>query len=330
MCAISGIIDFGNLVNKQELEELNNEMALRGPDDHGIFMDDNVGLGHRRLSIIDVKSGHQPMAIEDEQYVIVYNGEVYNFLEIKEELLKKGAKFTTESDTEVILWTYRILGLDECLSRLDGMYAFALYDKTVQKVYLVRDKFGEKPLYYKYDKNKLIFASELKAFQPNSKNYQIDKKALNLFVSLSYIPAPYTIYQGIHKMMAGHYFEIDLKEGKYNDHAYYDVRDEIGDSVTDLNTAKEKIQNLLKDSIQKRMISDVPLEAFLSGGIDSSIVCCMMHKLSDKPINTFSIGFKEKDYDGNLEKHSVLPGSILLIKEAEFNTNSGYSFVKAK
>lgn len=297
MCAISGIIDFDNLVNKQELEDLNNAMVLRGPDDHGVFIDENVGLGHRRLSIIDVKTGHQPMSIEDGQYVIVYNGEVYNFLEIKDELLKKGVHFNTESDTEVILWAYKLLGLEECLSRLDGMYAFALYDKPAQKVYLVRDKFGEKPLYYKYDKNKLIFASELKAFQPNSKNYQIDKKALNLFVSLSYIPAPYTIYQGIHKMMAGHYFEIDIKEGRYNDHTYYDVRDEIGDSVTDLNTAKEKIQNLLKDSIQKRMISDVPFGAFLSGGIDSSIVCCMMNKLSDKPINTFSIGFKEKDYD---------------------------------
>ena len=297
MCGIAGILKFDSCVSEKDVQSMIDLMVLRGPDDHGVFIDNHVGLGHRRLSIIDVKSGIQPMTIEDRKCVIVYNGEVYNFLEIKEELLRKGAHFTTESDTEVILWAYKIFGLEECLNRFDGMYAFALYDKAAQKVFLVRDKFGEKPLYYQYENKKLIFASELKAFQPNANKYQIDKTALNLFMSLSYIPAPYTIYSGIRKMMAGHYFEIDLNEGKYSDHIYYDVKSEISTPITDLESAKVTIENLLKDSIQKRMVSDVPIGAFLSGGIDSSIVCCMMSKLSKAPINTFSIGFKEKDYD---------------------------------
>lgn len=297
MCAISGIIDFVNPVNDQELEKINDTMELRGPDDYGVFIDNHVGLGHRRLSIIDVESGHQPMSIENGEYTIVYNGETYNFQEIRDDLKKKGVVFATQSDTEVILWAYKLWGIEGCINHFDGMFAFAIYDKKVQKVYLVRDRFGEKPLYYQYENKKLMFASELKAFQPNAKKFQIDKTALNLFMSLSYIPAPYTIYQGIRKMKAGHYFEIDISKGYYKDCEYYDVVNEITEPIADLQGAKNTIQNLLEDSIKKRMVSDVPIGAFLSGGIDSSIVCCLMNKLSDKPINTFSIGYKEKDYD---------------------------------
>lgn len=297
MCAISGIIDFARPVNKEELEMMNDAMALRGPDDHAIYIDNHVGLGHRRLSIIDVESGHQPMSIEKELYTIVYNGETYNFLEIREELKKEGALFSTQSDTEVILWAYKIWGIEECVNRFDGMFAFAIYDKNAKKVYLVRDRFGEKPLYYQYENNKLMFASELKAFQPNAKKYQIDKTALNLFMSLSYIPAPYTIYNGVRKMMAGHYFEVDISKDELKDYKYYDVINEVTESITDLDNAKETIKTLLEDSVKKRMVSDVPIGAFLSGGIDSSIVCCLISKLSKQPINTFSIGFNEKDYD---------------------------------
>ena len=297
MCAISGIVDFSESVSRKELTEMNDAMILRGPDDSGIFIDNHVGFGHRRLSIIDVESGHQPMSIEDGQYVIVYNGETYNFLEIKEELQNQGVVFTTQSDTEVILWAYKLWGIDACISRFDGMFSFAIYNKSLQKVYLVRDRFGEKPLYYQYKDNKLVFASELKAFMPGSGKCKIDNTALNLFLSLSYIPAPYTIYQGIRKMMAGHYFDIDVQKGEYMDCKYYDVIDEVKEKVSDLTVAKDSIKSLLDDSVKKRMVSDVPIGAFLSGGIDSSIVCCVMSKLSEKPINTFSIGFKEKDYD---------------------------------
>ena len=297
MCAITGIIDFANLVDRQELKTMNDSMALRGPDDYGIFVDNHIGLGHRRLAIIDVYSGHQPMSIDDKKFTIVYNGEIYNFLEIREELIKEGAIFTTQSDTEVILWAYKTWGIEKSIECFDGMFAFAIYDKKAQKVYLVRDRFGEKPLYYQYENNKFLFASELKAFQPNALNNVIDETALNLFLSLCYIPAPYTIYKGIKKMVPGHYFEININDGCIVDHQYYDVRNEFKSTISDRKKSSESIRNLLIDSVKKRMISDVPMGAFLSGGIDSSIVCCLMSKLSKQPINTFSIGFKEKDYD---------------------------------
>ena len=297
MCAIAGIIDYTNSVNKQELDKMNNAMALRGPNDRGIIIDNHVGLAHRRLSIIDVKSGHQPMSIDDDQYVIIYNGEVYNFLEVREKLEEQGVVFTTQSDTEVILWAYKVWGINRALNLFDGMFAFAIYDKRKQKVYLARDRFGEKPLYYQIEDGKIQFASELKAFHPNSNKYKIDKTALNLFMSLTYIPAPYTIYQGLHKMMAGHYFEIDIEQCNCKDRKYYDVNNEINKEISDIQEAKETINELLRDSVKNRMVSDLSVGAFLSGGIDSSIICSLMNEISNKPINTFSIGFKEREYD---------------------------------
>ena len=297
MCAISGIINYKKRIDVQSLETMANLMVQRGPDEYGVFVDEHIGLGHRRLSLIDVKSGQQPMSVDDGNYVIVYNGETYNFLEVKEQLLKDGATFKTDSDTEVILQAYCCWGIERCLEAMDGMWAFTIYDKKQQKIYIARDRYGEKPLYYQQDEDRFVFASELKAFQPNSTNYDIDKTALNLFLSLCYIPAPYTIYDGIKKMMPGHYFEINLNDGSVVDHQYYDVKDEFKKTVDDKEKAIVNIRNLLTDSIRKRMISDVPMGVFLSGGVDSSIVCCLMSQLSKEPINTFSIGFHEKDYD---------------------------------
>ena len=297
MCAISGIVKFGGVVSDEELRIMNNAMIQRGPDDCGYYIDNAIGLGHRRLSIIDIENGKQPMQVDGGNCIIVYNGETYNFQEIRCELQKNGVVFTTTSDTEVVLQAYCKWGIKGCLDRMDGMWAFAIYDKKLQKLFLARDRFGEKPLYYKVNKDELSFASELKAFSSSSKKYEIDKTALNLFLSLSYIPAPYTIYEGIHKMMPGHYFEIDLKDGKYSDITYYDVVSERQNLISSEHDAVMSIRDILSDSIKKRMISDVPMGAFLSGGIDSSIVCCLMSKLSDGPINTFSIGYKEKDYD---------------------------------
>ena len=297
MCAIAGIIDVKTSVKDVEIEKMVDTMGLRGPDDQGIYIDDHVGLAHRRLSIIDVESGHQPLCIDNGKFVIVYNGEIYNFQELKKELQETGIAFNTSSDTEVVLQAYKIWGIEECVKRFDGMFAFAIYDQRAHRLLLARDRFGEKPLYYQIEGGRILFASELKAFCPNSSKYSIDKTALNLFLSLSYIPAPYTIYQGIRKMRAGHYFSVDTRTGKYEDVEYYNANNEIDESLHDVETAKNEIKDLLKDSVQKRMVSDVPLGAFLSGGIDSSIVCCLMSRLSNQPINTFSIGFKEKDYD---------------------------------
>ena len=297
MCAIAGKVNYRIGVVANEIQALIDAMILRGPDEGGVFLDNHVGLGHRRLAIIDVKSGQQPMIVENGNYVIVYNGETYNFEEIRKELKSHGVQFNTNSDTEVILQAYLCWGIDGCLDKLDGMWAFAIYDKIKQKVFLARDRFGEKPLYYRCNDNEFVFASELKAFRPNSCTYDIDMTALNMYLSLCYIPAPFTIYKGIHKMCAGHFFEIDIKCGQYIDHKYYDVVNEKSVTLDDKEKACASIRELLEDSIKKRMTSDVPVGAFLSGGIDSSIVCCLMAKLSDTPINTFSIGYKEKDYD---------------------------------
>lgn len=297
MCAIAGIVDAKSNVDESHILSMLDAMTLRGPDDEGAFFDVNVGLGHRRLSIIDLEFGHQPMYIDDGNVVIVFNGEIYNFQEIKANLsLKYGIGFKTSSDTEVILHAYKYLGIEGCLGILEGMFAFAIYDKRLAKVFVARDRFGEKPLYYINNEGRFMFASELKAFRPSSENYTIDRIALNLFLTLTYIPAPYTIYEGIHKMLPGHYFEISL-DGEIEDHLYYDVKDEHKEYVTNQENAISTVRNLLIDSVKKRMISDVPMGAFLSGGIDSSIVCCLMNQLSNTPINTFSIGFKEKDYD---------------------------------
>lgn len=272
-------------------------MILRGPDDGDIYIDNNIGLAHRRLSIIDLSTGNQPMQIEGGQTVIVYNGEVYNFRELKEELEKKGHRFATTSDTEVVVRCYWEYGIEGCLSKLEGMFAFAIYDKRYNKVFIARDRYGEKPLYYYEDNHAFYFASELKAFAPSLERFSIDGTALNLFLTLSYIPAPFTIYKGVYKLQQGCYMEFD-EHGKHRIHQYYNAVNNIGkDRNGSYAEAIGKLKTLLTDSVKQRMVSDVPMGAFLSGGIDSSIICCLMASLSDKPINTFSIGFDERDYD---------------------------------
>lgn len=297
MCAITGIIRFDGNVDAVILQQMSDSQILRGPDESGCYIDSHVGLAHRRLSVIDVDSGQQPMTIANGACTIVYNGEIYNFLDVKHELIGLGVEFCTDSDTEVILRAYQQWGIEACLDKIEGMFAFAIYDKTKQKVFLVRDRFGEKPLYYIQQEHQFMFTSELKAIQSVCGNLSIDRTALNLFLTLSYIPAPYTIYQNVRKMMPGHFFEIDLSTRVYVNQKYYDVAQESKQSISDPNVAIKKIRELVSNSIQKRMISDVPIGAFLSGGIDSSIVCCMMSKFSEVPVKSFSIGFKEKEYD---------------------------------
>lgn len=298
MCSISGIINkSGEAIDESLLRIISDRMILRGPDDGDIYIDNNIGLAHRRLSIIDLSTGNQPMQIEGGQAVIVYNGEVYNFRELKKELEKKGHRFATTSDTEVVVRCYLEYGIEGCLSKLEGMFAFAIYDKRYNKVFIARDRYGEKPLYYYEDNHAFYFASELKAFAPSLERFSIDGTALNLFLTLSYIPAPFTIYKGVYKLQQGCYMEFD-EHGKHLIHQYYNAVNNIGkDRNGSYAEAIGKLKTLLTDSVRQRMVSDVPMGAFLSGGIDSSIICCLMASLSDKPINTFSIGFDERDYD---------------------------------
>ena len=310
MCAISGIINLkGAEVDESLLLRMSDRMILRGPDESGVFIDKNIGLAHRRLSIIDIETGNQPMTIDNGNIVIVFNGEIYNFQEIREELKTHGCFFTTKSDTEVVVQAYKQYGLKKCLELLEGMYAFAIYDKNIGKVYIVRDRLGEKPLLYYKDKEYFYFASELKAFDPSLKKFTIDKMALNLFMSILYIPAPYTIYNEVHKLMPGHYIEFS-KEGNLEIKPYYDVtKEKIIASDESYESAKKKLRQMVESAVKSRMVSDVPMGAFLSGGIDSSIVSAVMSKLSDTPINTFSIGFEQKEYD-ETERAQILAKHI--------------------
>ncbi len=298
MCGIVAIAHKNKKPNEDELKFMCNTLRLRGPDDEGIWIGDDIGLGHRRLSVIDLDTGSQPMHSNDGSVVIVFNGEIYNFSELRSELVALNQKFRTQSDTEVILNGYQQYGIDGLLNRLEGMFVFVLYNKVTRDLVIARDKFGEKPLYYIDNGDSLYIASELKALELKFDKKIIDKKGLNFFLSLSYIPAPHTIYNQVKKLSQAHYILVE-KGGTPQIKKYYDLRERIAVSKYQGNFKKScnDIRNLLKESVKKRMIADVPVGAFLSGGIDSSIIAVLMADISKKPINTFSIGFKEKGYD---------------------------------
>lgn len=298
MCAIAGIYQHASNIPEKKIRQMCSRMVMRGPDSEGYYLHKRVALGHRRLSIIDLNTGDQPMFDNSNKIVIVLNGEIYNFRELRSELSQLGASFFSQSDTEVVLEAYKAWGIEQTLDRLEGMFAFALFDTEHEELFVCRDKFGEKPLYYEQNADGLRFASELKAFEPNLKKYSLDIIALNYFLALTYIPAPYTIYKEIRKLEAGHYLVIN-KSGQIKKVRYFDIRERLKSlgNITDFNQAKNKVLELVTESIKRKMIADVPLGVFLSGGIDSSIVAAVASKLSEKPVKTFTIGFKEKDYD---------------------------------
>lgn len=298
MCGIFGFISCST--PKQVLVDQTNLLIKRGPDSSGFYFESPIGLGHRRLSVIDLNTGNQPMQCIDGGQVLIFNGEIYNFKQVRIELIGLGCNFTTDSDTEVILQGYRHWGIDKCLEKLEGMFAFAIWDKNLRKLIIARDRFGEKPLYYTHTKNGFFFASELKALKGLYNSKRISNKAINQYFNLTYIPAPLTIFEEVNKLEAGCYLIIDedLSISKTN---YYDLyktanlnRTEI---INDYEFAKKDLRDLLFGAVEERIVSDVPLGSFLSGGIDSSIISAIMAKLSSKPIKTFSIGFNEKEYD---------------------------------
>lgn len=298
MCGIFGFSAKG--ITEQQLQNATDTLNVRGPDAGGYYLNGNIGLGHRRLSIIDLSTGAQPMYSTDKAVVIVFNGEIYNFKSIKKELEVLGVHFKTQSDTEVILEGYQKWGLDACLSKLEGMFAFGLWDENLKKLFVVRDRFGEKPLYYVHNTKGFFFASEIKALKDYYDPKEVSKEALNLFFSLTYIPAPYTIYEEVRKLKAGCYLEID-EQHNFKEVQYYNYKviseSNSQNKIENYEEAKSELRQRLFDSVSQRMIADVPLGSFLSGGIDSSIVSAIMSKLAPQPIKTFSIGFKEKEYD---------------------------------
>ncbi|WP_282030978.1 asparagine synthase (glutamine-hydrolyzing) [Winogradskyella eximia] len=303
MCGINGIIAKTNR-NKEDiltvLNNMNNLIIHRGPDQDGLFAEENdqftVGMGMRRLSIIDLSSGKQPIFSDDKQIVIVFNGEIYNYKILKAKLLAEGVTFNTSSDTEVILKAYEKYGV-ESFQWLDGMYGFSIYDKNINKLFIARDFFGEKPLYYTHTDKEFIWASELKSiiktidFTPN-----ISKKGLNLYFRLTYIPAPHTIYDNIYKLQANHYIEYDLAT---NNTTIHKINAEPKPKAINISfeDAKAKTKDLVYKSVDSRSIADVGLGTFLSGGVDSSIISLCLAQSTDKKIDTFSIGFKKASYD---------------------------------
>jgi len=296
MCGIAGIYNFATekTVDSLLIKKMCSELVHRGPDDEGIYCKDNIGLGHRRLSIIDLGGGHQPMANEDGSVWIVFNGEIYNFQELKEELLLKGHSFKTHCDTETIIHLYEEEG-EECVRKLRGMFAFAIWDEKKKKLFLARERIGKKPLHYTVFDGKILFASEIKAIlQDPSVRRRIDHEALHDYLSLLYVPAPKTMFEGIQKLPAGHYLVCDKEGVKLT--KYWDI--DFSRTVADSEEAlKEELYNKLKEAVKIRLISDVPLGAFLSGGIDSSSVVSLMSELEDKPVVTNSIGFSVKAFD---------------------------------
>jgi len=295
MCGICGIYNFNEqqLISREILKRMTDVLAHRGPDDEGYYVGGNIGLGHRRLSIIDLAAGHQPMSNEDGSIWIVFNGEIYNYPELHKTLLNKGHKFKTKSDTETIIHLYEEEG-EDCVNNLRGMFAFAIWDQKNRKLLLARDRLGIKPLYYFIDNERCIFGSEMKSIlQCPDVPREVNPQALDDYLTFLCVPAPKTIFRDVKKLLPGCILictpdRISVKQ-------YWDV--DFSD-VSDLteNDYIEQIYHILQDSVKCRLMSEVPLGAFLSGGIDSSAIVGIMSNLLENPVTTSSIGFREKTY----------------------------------
>lgn len=289
MCGICGF----NWSEKKLIEEMAAIISHRGPDQSGSFVDNGVSLGHRRLSIIDLSDkGIQPMHNEDESIFIVYNGEIYNFKDLKGTLEKNGHSFQSDTDTEVIIHAYEEWGID-CVKRLRGMFAFAIWDSNEKQFFLARDRLGIKPLYYYYESGKFIFSSEIKSILMDKTIIkEIDPEAMYYFLGYEYVPAPRTMFRDIRKLLPGH--TLLFKDGKTTINKYWNLV--FSNTIHDEKYFSEKIYDLLKESVRLRLMSDVPLGAFLSGGIDSSSIVGLMSQLVDEPIKTFSIGYEDESF----------------------------------
>lgn len=294
MCGITGIFAF-NLVgkfNKVNIAAATMCLEQRGPDNQNIYNDDWVALGHRRLSIIDTSAvAHQPMWDESDRFCIAFNGEIFNYRELRQQLEAKGTTFFSHSDTEVLLKLF-ILEKEKCLNKLNGFFAFCIYDKQEQTFFIARDRYGVKPLLYLFDEDKFLFASEMKSIIQYGIDKTLDFTSLYSYLQLNYIPAPDTIFKSVKKLLPGHYLTITNRQLSIV--KYYDLPREEDKSIS-YSQAKEKLKTLLDASVQRRLISDVPLGTFLSGGIDSSVITALAS--NHKPdLHTFSIGFKDEKF----------------------------------
>jgi len=301
MCGITGIISNDIVLGSlSSLHAMTDAIQHRGPDDCGYYETTDeqgrfVGMGHRRLSIIDVDSGKQPISNEDETVFLVFNGEIYNFQELRATLVDKGHVFKTLSDSEVIVHAYEEYG-EQCVSHFRGMFAFAIWDDVKKTLYLARDRFGKKPLFYTIRNDSLLFSSEIKSFNAVLDLHdEINTSVIPDYLAYRYVPGPDTLYKGIYKLSPGSY--ATYCNGVLQEHTYYlpPDRNRCGSNATD-DEAVEKFLGILRESVKLRMISDVPFGAFLSGGIDSTAIVALMSEISSYPVKTFSVGFDESNY----------------------------------
>jgi len=332
MCGIAGFIGLSKNYDPNFVaKKMSDRLIHRGPDSDGLWSVPEIGLGlaHRRLAIMDLsQEGHQPMHSKDGRYVIIYNGEIYNHLELRNSLNKTSADLSWRghSDTETLLASISYWGLEETLKKCNGMFAISLWDNKDKKLYLCRDRSGEKPLYYGMIGGAFAFASELKALSevPGWSN-DINLNALHSFLNYSFVPAPHSIFSNIYKLLPGHYLSFDLSANKKISLKKYWTLSNFHLSNQDIKYGNDqetisRLDTLLKDSVLSRMASDVPLGAFLSGGVDSSIVVSMMQAQSSKPIQTFSIGFSEAGY--NEAEHASLVAQHLGTDHTELHVSS--------
>ncbi len=309
MCGIAGFLDLERRSGSQDLEALAGAMARklahRGPDDRGVFADAETGIafGHTRLAIIDLSpAGAQPMRSACGRCVLTYNGEVFNAADLRADLERAGRRFRGHSDTEVIVEGCAEWGVGATVERLIGMFAFALWDRQERRLYLVRDRLGIKPLYWGRQNGRLIFASELKAFEAlPGWSSTLDRDALAAYLRLAYVPTPRSIYRGIHKLAPGLVAIVDAK-GTVETSAFWSLeaaveRGQAASLELSDGDACDALEDLLGDAVGRRLVSDVPLGAFLSGGIDSSIIAAMMRAKSNAAVRTYSIGFHQTGYD---------------------------------
>lgn len=299
MCGIVGILNLSHQqnVDQEILHKMNHSQTHRGPDEFGIHLEPNVGLGHRRLSIIDLSSGKQPLYNEDNTVVVVYNGEIYNFQETAKELIKLGHTFKTRCDTEVIVHAWEEWGKN-CVSKFRGMFAFAVWDKNKQVLFLGRDRLGIKPLYYTILPNgQFVFASEMKALlhQPSLAK-TIDPISVENYFAYGYVPDPESIFKSVKKLAPGHILTISPNQEIPHVEQYWDVEFAEDHSLNEKELSEELISRL-REAVDIRLISEVPLGAFLSGGVDSSAVVALMAEINPDPVNTCSISFGESEFD---------------------------------
>ena len=298
MCGIAGIMDSAGRrpIDRSALQRMTDSIAHRGPDGHGFHLAPGIGLGQRRLAIIDVAGGQQPIYNEDGTIALVYNGEMYNYQGLMAELEAKGHRFRTRSDTEVVVHAWEEWG-EACLSRLHGMFAFALWDERQETLFLARDRFGKKPLYYAcLDDGRVLFGSELKALLTCRELPRvINPTAIEDFFAYGYVPESKSIYRDVAKLPPAHFLSIRRGRPIPAPRAYWDIAFDDGSTIGE-SEAQEELVSRLREAVKIRLISEVPLGAFLSGGVDSSAVVAMMAETSDL-VETFSIGFKQAAFD---------------------------------